>query len=252
MNLIILTEQDAVDSQRYRLGDHRAEHICKILKVSAGDCLEVGLLNGPHGKGLVESIDDEQVVLNCQWTEEINLLPSIDLICALPRPQTLKKVLHSVAAMSVRRVYFIQGNRVKPRYFKSSLLKDNKFQRFLLEGLSQGKNTRLPEVTIHHYFKEFFEETLAELEESENVPAKKLLPDMEVKHYIDQIDLDSAQRIILAIGPEGGWVPFEQDFMRECGFEQFTLGPWTLRVENAVIAAIAQIQLTVKQGKSDS
>jgi RsmE family RNA methyltransferase len=39
---------------------------------------------------------------------------------------------------------------------------------------------------------------------------------------------------VVAIGPEGGWVPFEIELLRANRFEAFTLGPRILRVEVAV------------------
>ena len=38
----------------------------------------------------------------------------------------------------------------------------------------------------------------------------------------------------LAIGPEGGFIPYEIDKLRECGFLPFSLGDRILRVEAAV------------------
>jgi 16S rRNA U1498 N3-methylase RsmE len=38
-------------------------------------------------------------------------------------------------------------------------------------------------------------------------------------------------------------VPFEVELMTGCGFERFTLGRWMLRVESAVTAALAQVEL---------
>jgi len=46
---------------------------------------------------------------------------------------------------------------------------------------------------------------------------------------------------VIAIGPEGGWVPFEIDLLQAHGFTPFTLGPRTLRVEVAVPYALGAI-----------
>lgn len=49
-----------------------------------------------------------------------------------------------------------------------------------------------------------------------------------------------AQRI--AIGPEGGYCPQEQAQLRAAGFEPLRLGPFVLRTEVAVTAALAKLQ----------
>lgn len=242
MNLIILHKED-VSGDSYSITDHRAEHIRTVIKSVPGDTLNVGLLNGPTGTAVVESIDDDRVTLTCTWLPLRQSLPTIDLICALPRPQILKKVLASAAAMGIRRIHLVNAERVKQRYFKSSLLHYEKYKRFLLEGLSQGKRTNMPEINIYKDFDKFFNETLPELEDQEETPAIRLLPDPETDVFINSLKLTRTDRIILAIGPEGGWIPPELDAIATLGFHKFSLGRWILRVENALVAALSQIEL---------
>uniref|UniRef100_UPI00196A0BED 16S rRNA (uracil(1498)-N(3))-methyltransferase n=1 Tax=Myxococcus sp. CA018 TaxID=2651864 RepID=UPI00196A0BED len=52
-----------------------------------------------------------------------------------------------------------------------------------------------------------------------------------------------AQRVVLAIGPDGGWVPFEADLLEAHGFHPFSLGPRILRVETAVPVLLGQVAL---------
>lgn len=49
-----------------------------------------------------------------------------------------------------------------------------------------------------------------------------------------------AQRV--AIGPEGGFCPREQTLLRDAGFQSLCLGPFVLRTEVAVTAALARLQ----------
>jgi RsmE family RNA methyltransferase len=46
------------------------------------------------------------------------------------------------------------------------------------------------------------------------------------------------QPVVLAVGPEGGFVPYEIDLLNAHGFRAVTLGPRRLRVEQ-VISALA-------------
>ncbi|UCC45231.1 MAG: RsmE family RNA methyltransferase, partial [Candidatus Zixiibacteriota bacterium] len=158
MNLIILLETDRAGENLYRLNDNRADHIRSVLRLSAGDKLEVGLLNGPTGRAIVESVSDSAVNLVCRELKQLpDRFPVVDLICALPRPQTLKKILLTCGMMGVRRLFLIRANRVEKSYYQSPLLQPDNFRPYLIEGLSQGKQTRLPEVSVHDRFKPFFE-----------------------------------------------------------------------------------------------
>jgi len=51
-----------------------------------------------------------------------------------------------------------------------------------------------------------------------------------------------SDRIVVAIGPEGGWEPTEVEQAREAGYQICALGPWILRAETAAIAAISIVQ----------
>lgn len=241
MNLIILTENDAVDNNQYLLSDHRAEHIVNVLKLSAGDTVEIGILNGSVGVARVEKIEGGKVILVTQKMQPPpETKPDITVVCALPRPQTMKKVLLISAMMSVKNIHFIRANRVEKSYYQSPLLKEGNYTPFLIEGLSQGKHTRPPEVAIHKRFKPFFEDVFPQITNNEAV---KLLPDPSAHGSLDSIYKKDSYPVSIAIGPEGGWVPFEIDLMGEIGFKSFKLSRSILRVEYALTAVLSQIEL---------
>lgn len=54
---------------------------------------------------------------------------------------------------------------------------------------------------------------------------------------------DSASRIVLLAGPEGGLEDTETDLARRRGFQSIRMGPRVLRTETAALAALAAIQL---------
>ncbi len=246
MNLIILTEADRIDADRFCVSDHRAEHIRSILKARVGESVEVGLIDGPTGRASIEAIDGSSITLRASEVVDPGYpLPEIDLICALPRPQTLKKVLFTSAMMGVRRLDLIRGRRVERSYYHSPLLQPENFRPYLVEGLSQGKLTRLPEVQVHPRFRPFFEDVLPARDKAVDGLVRKLLPHPEATSSMaGAVSMNPpAAAIQIAIGPEGGWVDFELELMQQQGFSPILLSRWVLRVEHAVTAALAQIEL---------
>ena len=53
--------------------------------------------------------------------------------------------------------------------------------------------------------------------------------------------LENDQRIILAIGAEGGWTPYELKMFKERGFKIFAMGDRILRTDTACIALLGQL-----------
>ncbi len=248
MNLIILTEADREDDGLYRLTDHRADHIREVLRSEPGDSVEIGLLNGPVGSGLMETVTEAEVVIRIAQLRDVTPSPpEIDIICALPRPQILKRVLLTAAMMAVRRLFLIRANRVEKSYFQSPLLAPERYEPHLLDGLSQGKLTRVPIVSVHERFRPFMEETLPAALSGGRIRCIKLLPDWEAADgIVGVIRTEKLENLIVAIGPEGGWVPFELEMMEKQGFQRFTLGRSVLRVDTALAVVLGQIELVAK------
>jgi len=240
MNIIILSEQDRIDKKQYRIDDERFLHVKDILKSKQNDHVEIGILNGPTGKAKINALNDKEIVLEVISLEELkNSEIIIDLICALPRPQTLKKVLSISATMGVENLHLIRSEKVEKSFFHTPLLKAENYQKFLIEGLSQGKRTKLPTVTIHHFFKKYFSEVLPKI----NSYNFKLLAHPDSDKNLAKFELSNKEKILIAIGPEGGWNEFEIDFMIRHNFQKFKLSGSILRVENAVTAALSQVEL---------
>jgi 16S rRNA (uracil1498-N3)-methyltransferase len=50
---------------------------------------------------------------------------------------------------------------------------------------------------------------------------------------------ENPRRIVLAIGPEGGFAPEEEEILKKAGFLPAALSPQILRGETAALAAVA-------------
>ena len=133
MNLIILKEQDKLTGDTYILKDNRAEHIRSILKLSVDDQLEIGILKGSIGTAVIEKITETEIRLKItDLSDPPQVIPVVDLICALPRPQTLKKILFTTAMMNVRQLHLVRAKRVEKSYYQSPLLQQINYEPFLI------------------------------------------------------------------------------------------------------------------------
>lgn len=247
MNLILLFPDDFVSSDRVRLADYRAKHIREIHRAYPGQTLKIGLANGRVGEGIVQGLDGQTVELEVQLTSEAPSPSNVSLVIALPRPQTLKKVLEVTAACGVGRVFLVDAERVEKGFFSSKLLKDNHWLRHVRLGLEQGGRTQIPEVTFHRSLRRFLSE---ELNEPSLAGTIRLVAHPSVSETLWQTPLARRQEItnvLGVVGPEGGWLDSEVEKFVSRGFQPVRLGSSILRVEYAVTSLLAQIEIVTSR-----
>lgn len=242
MNLLLVYEEDRLNTGRYRVTGARYRHVCEVLRAGVGDRLSIGVLNGPKGFGRVTSINQEELVVE---VESLDLPPApeltVNLVCAIPRPKILRKVLFVAGMYGLRSVRFVRANRTDKSYLQTPILQEDSHRPFLLEGLSQGEWTRLPEITVHPLFRPFVEDELPYLPDFHT--SNKLLADLATEPKLtDLVQEGIGAGHYLAIGPEGGWVDFERNLLETAGFQRFSLGQTNLRVEYAVAVALGQLE----------
>lgn len=239
MNLL-LVEESEICAGRVRLADRRAEHLCRVLRVEAGQAVRVGRIGGGVGLGRVVEVAGGAVELELGPAGEPAHRPLIDLIVALPRPQALKRTLEYAAAMHVARIDLVNAWRVEKSFFQTPLLAPGALRRHLLLGAEQGVTTWLPEVTVERRLAPYLERLAAAPD-----PPLRLLAHPEAADPIETAATAgiSGRRVELALGPEGGWIDREVETFRRAGFRPVSLGPWILRVETALAAALAQLDL---------
>jgi 16S rRNA (uracil1498-N3)-methyltransferase len=228
VNLILLFMNDfAGDTNRARLKGRRFEHVRDVLRAAPGDRLCVGIEGGNIGEGLVTLLDDEAVEM------EVNIhggppppLP-VTLILALPRPKVLRRVITSATTMGVKRIILVNAFRVEKSYWKSPFLKKDEMEKQITLGLEQARDTIFPEIMLRPFFKPFVEDELADIV-GESIPL--------VAHpgAAEDCPCNFDRPVALAIGPEGGFIPYEIEKLASCGFEPVNIGPRILPVETAI------------------
>ncbi len=233
MNLILLYPNE-IERERAVLCDERARHIRKVLKAGPGKVLRVGLLNGPFGSGTVESVESGSVVLSCAFENELPPVPRVDLLLAMPRPKVLKRLWAQLAALGVGKIILLRAEKVERFYFDSHVIEPDFYTKLLIEGLQQARCTHLPEVLIRPLFKPFMEDAFDGLFGQH----RKLLADPSGKKRLGDLELTEPPRVLLAIGPEGGWTSYELEILQSHGFELFGMGSRILRMDTATIGIL--------------
>ncbi|THG78705.1 16S rRNA (uracil(1498)-N(3))-methyltransferase [Pseudomonas sp. A-1] len=235
MNLLLLEDGDFVAEGRALLRGRRLKHLHEVHRAESGDALRVGRLGGLMGAGRILRLDAEAAEIAVESLEQNPpaKLP-VTLLLALPRPKMLKRTLQTVASMGVAHLVLLNSYRVEKSFWQTPFLEPEAIREQLILGLEQARDTVLPEVTIEKRFKPFVEDRLPQLAAGSlglvghpgDFPACPRA-------------VDSA--VTLAIGPEGGWIPYEVDKLREAGLAPVQLGERILRVETAVPVLLARL-----------
>nr|WP_298172853.1 16S rRNA (uracil(1498)-N(3))-methyltransferase [uncultured Pseudomonas sp.] len=234
MNLLLLEDDDFVATDRVQLSGRRLKHLLEVHRAEAGDSLRVGRLNGSMGTGRLLSLDAERAELSISLEQAPPSKLPLTLLLALPRPKMLRRVLQTVSAMGVPRLVLLNSYRVEKSFWQTPFLQPAAIREQLILGLEQARDTVLPEVLIEQRFKPFVEDRL---------PAMATGSLGLVGHPGDYPACPRAveQAVTLAIGPEGGWIPYEVEKLQAAGLQPVQLGERILRVETAVSVLLARL-----------
>jgi RsmE family RNA methyltransferase len=241
LNVLLLEPAELAPDGSATLSGRRAVHLVTVLRAAPGERILVGEVGGLLGEAEVRSVSPGEVRLSVALDRAPPPPSPVSLLLALPRPKILRKVLQAAAAMGVKRVALLGSYRVEKSYFSSPLLEPAAIREQLLLGLEQGRDTILPVVSLDRFFKPFVEDAL-----DEAFPTGARL----LAHPVGEVPIEALRAqggpAVIAIGPEGGWTPYEVGALEARGFLPFSLGPRPLRVDQAVPFAVGQAEILLR------
>lgn len=234
MNVILLEPEDFIAPDLARLTGRRLNHVLSVHQAQVGESLRVGLLGGLLGDGSVSAISTEALLLRVSLHESPPPKQPMILLLALPRPKMLKRILQMVTTLGVEELVLLNSYRVEKSYWQTPWLSPDAVREQLLLGLEQARDTVLPRVTLAKRFKPFVEDQL---------PALLAGRQGVLAHPSGGMPCPGAVSgpLVLAIGPEGGFIPYEVEQLQRAGFVTVDLGPRILRVETAVAVTLGRL-----------
>ncbi|MGJ8525620.1 hypothetical protein LMG33818_001348 [Halomonadaceae bacterium LMG 33818] len=241
MNLILFQPSDLLSetegNSRVVIKDpRRLLHLQRVHNAQEGQIYRLGEMDGAIGEGKLLSLTDEQAI----FSFEPNALPptalNLHVLLALPRPRMLARSLQNLATLGVKQISLINTARVEKSYWQSAELDEEKIQTHLELGLEQARDTVLPQVELIKRFKPYVEDTLPEILQHRRGLVADPNGTLECPRGLPQ-----NTPLVLAIGPEGGFIDYEVQALNAIGFESIHLGERILRVETAVVALISKL-----------
>jgi 16S rRNA (uracil1498-N3)-methyltransferase len=234
MNCILL-EHTEIAGATAELRGRRARHVVDVLRATPGRVVRVGVLGGRLGRATVAAISADVVTLApIELDAEPPPALPVTLCVALPRPKSLRRVLHASTTLGVKRIVLMETWRVDKSYWQSPLLAPDAIRDVLTLALEQAVDTLLPTVETRRRFRPFVED---------EVPASIRGTQGLVAHPGSAASAPAAtsEPITLFVGPDRGFTAFEIERLEAVGVRSCSLGPRVLRVDEAVPALLGRL-----------
>lgn len=216
-----------------RVEGARLHYVARVLRVKAGDALEVFDGRGSSFDARVTELLDSHATLTLGNKRSTPAPRAVTLIQGLPKADKLELVLQKgtelgaagfIAAAAERSIAKLDGKEEKKR---------ERWQRIVEEAARQCGRADVPTVRIAgslvEAVKTLASQAVLVLDEEEHaVPLSAAVPE--------------TGAVALVIGPEGGLARSEVDALKALGATPVTLGPLILRTETAGLAALSVLR----------
>lgn len=201
-------------------------HAARVSRVREGEIVELIDGRGAAAEAVVRSVTRSAVELEIRDARVATREPSlvIELAAAIIQPEKFELVLQKSCELGVARVTPVISARIdtKPERIPGKL---DRWRRILLEATKQSGRATVPELGEPEPFAAILERD-----------GGRLLFDADAD---ETRTIGSAPgKIVVLVGPEGGWSEDEIELARSRGCEIRRLGPRRLRAETAAIAGL--------------
>ncbi|MBW6485669.1 MAG: 16S rRNA (uracil(1498)-N(3))-methyltransferase [Syntrophobacterales bacterium] len=249
-----------------RTAADQAHYLGSVLRMKEGSRLTVFNGAGAEYETVIKSYTEEGAELEILEKRELPVSDIVVTLCqAIPKAEKIEGIIRHATELGANRIIPFLSARSIPRPGSSkssrrakindpnekiSVHKLERWRKIAVEACRQSGRADIPEITDIMTFNNM----LATLPPG----GLRLIP-WEEETEVSLCDVFTKQRLIssndssipikkimLAIGPEGGFSVEEIDLARRAGFISVSLGKRVLRVETASLAALAVIQYELK------
>lgn len=220
-----------------------AHHINRVMRLQAGDKV---ICNHPDGNATIceiTSLDNDGVQLVImEWLDESSELPiEVTIAQGLPKSDKFELVLQKGTELGATAFTPIQAERsVVVWDAKKAEKKFKRYSKIVKEASEQSHRTKIPQINDVTTIEKL-------IEESSVYDIKLFAYEEEAKTSEFQSfgtiisKMESGNRVLVCIGPEGGFSEKEADQLKHHGFTSVRLGPRILRTETASLYVLASI-----------
>ena len=221
------------------LSSEESHHLVKVLRKRIGDEIEILNGNGLSAKAVVSEISRHSVT--CQiLSVHLSPAPLVKIIVALSciRPNRMDWAVEKLTEIGVVEITPLLCEHTSVKHFK---MQHN--QKIAVSALKQSGNTYLPAIREPILLSEWTHQC----ESGKNT--------LRLVCHFDEMAMDfrsfedshkAIEKMVIAVGPEGGFSANELELLRSTGFRTVKLANNILRTETAAVVAAAQALLITR------
>ena len=248
MNLLLIYESELVSDSRAKVTGARVRDLIEWHDLCPGIEVRAGVENGLIGTAQIETVSSDLVELSLCLERRPPPKKEIIAVVAVPRPQTVKKLIHLACTLGLKQLHLIRSLNAQKSYLHSNALQQEAIQTEVRKGLEQAVDTVAPIIELHMRFRPFVEDRLSSIAASLPEPQSRLIADTHSTTSLREIfsaPSSSPHSTVVAIGAEAGWSGYEIEQFQKRGFLPVSLGDRILRVETALTVLVGGIESSV-------
>lgn len=218
-----------------------AHHLMHVMRAKAGQ--EVTVVDDEGSVACMEmtAFREDAVTLVLKERLAANTESPLELVLAqcLLKADKMDYVVQKAVELGVTEIVPVKSHNCVVRYdAKKAAARQQRWQKIAEEAAKQCGRTALTEVTPIMDLSNLLKENSG-MEDTEIVFCYENEDETTVKSCLQAA---KGKRLILLIGPEGGFTLDEAQAVQEAGGKAVTLGPRILRAETAAVAAVTVAQ----------
>ncbi len=230
----------------------QAQHLGRVLRAQPGMEFDV-VTGGRAWLARIASIDRDSVHFTLLRELETASAVPVTLLLSVFKFDRMEWAIEKAVELGCGRIVPIVAERTERHLAQAATKRAERWRRLALEAAKQSRRSDLPEIGEPTRLAAALDidqpaaaqkQSGAEGVQASSSTLRILLSEMEEDQPLLRIlqqNTSEAERagIALAVGPEGGWSAAEIALFTRAGWHSASLGPRILRVETAVIAALA-------------
>ena len=216
------------------LGPH-ADHLARVLRAEIGQQFDIATPAGVR-LGRILSVKEGCVdfLLGDFLPNSEIITPDVTLALAIYKFDRMEWAIEKCTELGATRIIPFVASRTEKHLAQAAQKRTERWRRLATQASEQSRRATPPDIADPIKFDKILEQTS---------PTRIVLAESDAVHPLDLLLIPARvsvrPRVILAIGPEGGWTPSELKKFAAAGWRSATLGPTILRAETAAVAALA-------------